>query len=98
MQIEEKMREFRFRKNVALDPPPGADKKWLHQWITRDQFARDGETGIQMSAGSSSGENDPHAATAIGSVADSPITFSRVLPMFTRMPVKRSVNTRFDRP
>ena len=33
-----------------------------------------------------------------GSVAAAPKTFSRVLPMFTRMPVMRSDRTRLERP
>ena len=39
-----------------------------------------------------------YAAAASGSVAELPITRSRELPMFTRIPVKSIVSTRFDRP
>src|SRR5450830_947647 len=98
MQIEEEVRKLGLGQHVALDAAPRADKKRLHRRVAPHQLARDREARVEMSAGPSPGEDDPHAGTAIGSVADAPITFSRVLPMFTRMPVKRSVSTRFDRP
>src|SRR6266850_8247255 len=98
MQIEQQVRELRLRQHVALDPAERTDEEGLHRRIPPDQFPRDREARVEMSAGPASGEDDPHAGTAIGSVADPPITFSRLLPMFTRMPVKSNVSTRLERP
>src|ERR1051326_597825 len=86
------------RQDIAFDTAPRADEERLNGGIEFHQLARDGESGIEMSAGAAPGEDDSHAGTASGSVAAAPTTFSRVLPMFTRMPVNRRVSTRFDRP
>jgi hypothetical protein len=55
-----------------------------------------------MSASAATGENNAHPyARSIandGSVALPPIIFSRVLPMFTRIPVINMDKTRFDLP
>src|SRR5579862_7365741 len=98
MEIEQCVGKFSLREDLALDPAKGADEKRRNRRILADKFAGDREPGIEMSAGSAAGENDPHAGTAIGSVAVLPITFSRVLPIFTRMPVNNIVSTRFERP
>ena len=58
----------------------------------------DGKTGVQMSAGATSREHDPHVGPANGFVAETPTTRSRALPMFTSTPVRNIVSTRFDRP
>src|SRR5258708_12355573 len=98
MQVKKEVRKFGLRQHVALDAAQRPDKERFHGRVVSYQLARDGEACVEMSAAPSTREHNPHTASAMGSVADPPITLSRVLPMFTRMPVKRSVSTRFDRP
>src|SRR3954466_1006785 len=98
MQVEEQMREFGARQDLALDATLRADEEGLDLRIALHQLTRDRETRIEMSAGAAAGEDPPPAATAGGSLAAAPTTFSRVLPMFTRMPVKSSVRMRLERP
>src|SRR5205085_9821107 len=78
----------------------------------RHQGARDRETGIQMAAGAAAGEEDAwsgffrerprltHRDCGVtdGSVALLPMIRSRVLPIFTRIPVNNIVSTRLERP
>ena len=102
MKIEQLELKLGCRKYLTLDSPMCADEERVNRWIGALQSSGDCETGIEMSAGASSGEENAHPyARSIandGSVARPPITFSRVLPMFTRMPVINIDSTRFDLP
>ncbi len=102
MQVEELELEFGGGKHLALESPQRPDEEWIHVWIESSQRTCDGETRIEMSAGAATGENNAHPyARSIandGSVARPPMTFSRVLPMFTMIPVINIDKTRFDLP
>src|SRR4051812_30159792 len=102
MEIEQLEGKADLRQHVPLDPTARADEKGLDARVFLNQGARNREPGIQMPPGSPAREDDPHRAgsarRARGSVAEGPNAFSRVLPMFTRIPVMRSDKMRFDRP
>jgi len=102
MKIEQLELEFRRRQYLSLYAAKCADEKGLDIRIEPAQRARNGETGIQMSAGASTGEKNSHpymlSIANDGSVALPPTTFSRVLPIFTRIPVISIERTRFDLP
>src|ERR1017187_1989367 len=102
MQVEQRVRKLRGRQPVPLAAPPRTDEVRPHRRIEPDDGPRDREPGIQVSAGAATGEEDVHRAATmsdpVGSVAPSPITRSRTLPMFTSMPVISMESTRFDRP
>src|ERR1700687_677102 len=102
MQIEQLERGSNLRQDVFLDAPPGANEEWLDTWISLHESARDRESGVQVSPGAAAREDHPHLAgsarRARGSVAASPNTLSRLLPMLTRMPVMTSESIRFERP
>src|ERR1041385_3743948 len=98
MKVEQQVRKLGLRQHVALYSAQRAHEERRNRRIAPYECPSDCESRIQMPAGPAPGENDPHAVTANGLVAAAPTTFSRVLPMFTRIPVKRSVSTRFDRP
>src|SRR5512140_218866 len=101
MQIEQQMLEFRLGKYVALDATESTNEKGSHLGSLTHERAFYGEPRIQMSARTATGEHHPHrhaGARSSGFVACPPITRSRVLAMFTRMPVIRMDITRFVRP
>src|ERR1700693_5923901 len=102
MQIEQLEREPNLRQHVLLDAPTSPDEEWLDLRIRVHQRARDRKPRVQVSPGAAAGEDHPHptgsARSASGSVAASPNTLSRLLPMLTSMPVMRSERIRFERP
>src|SRR2546423_3221673 len=102
MQIEQRERESNLGQHILLDAALGANEEGLDPRICFHKSARDREPGIQVTPGAAPGEDHPHPAgiarRASGSVAASPNTLSRLLPMLTRMPVMRSERTRFERP
>ena len=105
VQVEQDERKFGRRQHGALDAAPRADEERLDRRVGADESARDRDARIEMATGAATRENHPWhgdyagtGAAASGSVADSPSTRSRELPMFTRMPVNSIVSTRFDRP
>ena len=101
VQVEQRVRELGPRQHVFLDAAPGADEMRLHGGIELHECACDGQSRIEMSTRAAASEEDAcaHAVGAIrGSVADTPYTRSRSLPMFTRMPVCASVSSKLERP
>ena len=62
VQVEQDVRKFRRRENVALYAPLGADEKRLNIGTQLLESARDGESGIQMSAGAAAGKVHPRRA------------------------------------
>ena len=98
MEIEQQVRKLGGRKHIPLDSAKGSDEERLDPGVKPDELTGDGQARIQVAACPATGEDDPHEAADSGSVAERPITFSRVLPMFTRIPVKSRVRTRFERP
>ncbi len=102
MQVEQLELKLGRRQYLSLDSAHRPNKERLDAGIDAAHCARDREAGIEMSAGATTGEEDSHSyARPIaneGSVALPPMTFSRVLPMLTRIPVISIDSTRFDRP
>lgn len=102
MEIEQLITEPGTRQHLPLDSTGCADEERINVRLQLSHGAGDGEAGIEMSAGSAAGEEDAHpyarSNTNDGSVALPPMTFSRVLPMFTRIAVMSMDRTRFDRP
>src|SRR5215203_6072171 len=58
MQVKEGVRELRCRQNVALDAPLCADKERLDVRPNFFHRTRDGESRIQVAAGSTAGEEN----------------------------------------
>src|SRR5205814_6909618 len=85
-------------KYVALDAAARSDEEGLNVRSQTLHRAGDRETGVQVPAGTAPREDDPHVEPANGFVALEPTTRSRLLPMFTRTPVRNMVSTRFERP
>lgn len=104
MQVEQHVGEPGARQHVALDAALRTDEERCERRVLAHQRTRDGQAGIEMSTGPAAGEPHPsrpghHAGLETsGSVALTPYTRSRSLPMFTRMPVIAMVSTRLDRP
>ena len=102
MEIKQLEFELGGRKHPSLDPAQGADEIRLGARLDSTDRAGNRQPGIQMSAGAATGEENAHpyarSNTNDGSVARPPITFSRVLPTFTRMPVISIESTRLDLP
>ncbi len=100
MQIEQRERELRAGQDILFDAAPGTDEVRLHRRVEPYERARDGEPRIQVPTGTATRKEDARHETGAtdGSVADTPYTRSRSLPMFTRMPVMASVSSRFERP
>ena len=102
VQIEELERKAYLRQHVALDASLCANEEWLDARIGLDERARYREAGIQVATGATASEDNPHRAgsarRARGSVAATPNTFSRVLPMLIRIPVMTRERIRLERP
>ena len=102
MQVQQFKLKLSRREYLPLDSSHRPNKKRFDSQVDFAHCPRDREAGIEMSAGAATGEEDPHSyARPIaneGSVALPPMTFSRVLPTFTRMPVISIDRTRLDRP
>src|SRR5688500_7181822 len=99
MEIQEHVRVSRPREHVTLDAAARADEERLNVRTQALDGARNREPGIEVPAGATAGEHDSHVVGAAnGLEADTPITRSRRLPMFTRMPVRNIVSTRLERP
>ena len=102
MQVEQLERETRFGQHVSFYSPPRADKERIDCGIESLHRPGNRESRIEMPARSTAGKKDSHSQARArendGSVAREPTTFSRVLPMLTRIPVMRSDNTRLERP
>ena len=104
MQIQQHERKFCRRQNVLFDTALRANKERCNLWRDLHERARNRQSWIEVSTGTATGKKDSHLRRAYsdadvsGSVAFSPYTRSRELPMFTRIPVITSVRTRFDRP
>jgi len=93
------VRKLRRRQDIAFDPATGANEQRLDFRLQPNERSRDGECGIEMTAGAAARDEDSHhAGAASGSVAAAPCTRSFTLPMFTSSPVMNSDSTRFDRP
>lgn len=102
MKIEQLELELGRWQHLSLDTAKRTDEKRLDGWIEPAQRSRNSETGVEMSAGAATGEKNSHpymlSIANDGSVARPPTTFSRMLPIFTRMPVISIERTRFDLP
>ena len=102
MEIQQLEFELSGRQDPSLDPAQRADEVRLGAGLESTDCAGNRQPGIQMSAGAATGEENAHpyarSNTNDGSVARPPITFSRVRPMFTRMPVISIESTRLDLP
>lgn len=102
MQVQKLVGKFSSGQHLSLDSAHGSNKERLDARIEPAHCARDCKAGIKMSAGAATGEKDSHSyarpMTNEGSVARPPMIFSRVLPMFTRMPVISIDSTRLERP
>ena len=92
------MWEVRRGKNVALDSAARPDEERLDVRTQPLHGAGDCESGVEVPAGPTARDDNPHAEPANGFVALEPTTRSRLLPMFTRTPVRNIVSTRFERP
>ena len=111
MQVEQNVRKLGRRQDVALDAASRADEERLDVGSQLHERSRDREPRIEMAARAAAGEEDARSAMRstcrIATVKPEPrADRSRrcrplarcVLPMFTRMPVKSIVSTRFERP
>ena len=99
MQVEQRVGELRLRQDESFHPARRTHKMRPNGRLLSHEGACYGQPGIQMSAGATPGEDDVHrVGTSMGFVAPSPITRSRALPMFARIPVITSERIRFDRP
>src|SRR5215210_4575743 len=102
VQIEQLEGKSNLGQYIPLDPPLGTDEERFHAWIGLYQRARDRQPWIEVASCATAGEDDPHragsACRARGSVAATPNTFSRVLPMFTSIPVMTRERIRLERP
>ena len=99
MEVQQLVRELGGGQDVALDASSGADEQRVEPRLEPYERSRDRERRVEMTAGSASGDEDPHqAGAASGSVAVVPWTRSFALPMFTSTPVMKSESTRFERP
>ena len=102
MQVEQLKLELRRGQDSPLDPTQRPDKVWIRARLESAHCTGNRQSGIEMSASAATGEENAHpyarSNTNDGSVARPPITFSRVLPMFTSMPVISIERTRLDLP
>jgi hypothetical protein len=60
MQVEQLVREFRARKNIALYSALCSDEKRINVAARATHCARDREPGIEMPARASAGEQNSH--------------------------------------
>ena len=99
MQIQQRVWKLRLWQYLTFHPARRTNKIRLDAGLEFYEGARDRESGIEMSARATSGENhmqcDHRMAELIHGV---PKTRSRVLPMFTTIPVISIDSNRFDRP
>src|SRR6185312_3624115 len=99
MQVQELVLELGFGQNGPLDPALGADEERNDPRVGRDHRTGDGERRIEVPAAAAAGEKNVHcSAERRGLVAPSPITRSRSLPMFIRIPVMTRVRSMLVRP
>jgi len=103
MQIEQLECKSDLRQYVALDSPSGTDEERLDAWVSVFQRSGNREARVEVSTRSSAREYHPHrgagrARNASGSADPARNTFSRELPMLTRIAVMIRESTRFDRP
>jgi hypothetical protein len=103
VEVEQLEGEAGLRQHLALDPTARPDEERVGRRVQSADGAGDGEPRVEVPARTAAAEQDAHPylaarATASGSVARSPTTRSRTLPMLTRIPVMASDSTRFERP
>src|ERR1700740_3153151 len=103
MQVQQLESESDLRQHVAFDTPPGTNEEGLDAGVGPFQGSGNREARVEVSTRSSAREYHPHrgagrARKASGSVDPARNTFSRELPMLTRIPVMIRESTRFDRP
>src|SRR5436190_12284244 len=103
MQIQEFEGESHLGQHVAFDSSTGANEKRLYERVSLFQGPGNREARVEVSTRSAAREDHPHRAArsarnASGSVDPARYTFSRELPMLTRIPVMIRESTRFERP
>ena len=105
MQVQQVVLPRRGRQDLPLDTAHGADEADIQCRLLRDEGVGHGKTRIQMATGTPARDVERAGPSHLklprpssGSGSASLYTRSRVLPMFTRMPVMSNEMSRLLRP